>query len=40
VIGTARASQMSELAGAVSSFSLVVTGLLTAIVFPLVAKLC
>lgn len=40
VIGTARASQMSELAGAVSSFSLVVTGLLTAIVFPLIAKLC
>lgn len=38
VIGTARASEMSELAGAVSSFSLVVTGLLTAILFPLFSQ--
>ena len=38
VIGTARASEMSELTGAVSSFSLVVTGLLTAILFPLFSQ--
>ena len=35
VIGTARARQHSELTGAVSSLSLVVAGILTALVFPL-----
>ena len=38
VIGTTRAGEMSPLAGAVSSLSLVVAGLLTAIVLPLVAN--
>lgn len=38
VIGTARASETSELAGAVSSFSLVVAGLLTAVLFPLFSQ--
>ena len=36
VIGTSRANELSPLAGAVSSLSLVVAGLLTAVVFPLV----
>ena len=36
VIGTARARQHSELAGAVSSLSLVVAGILTALVFPII----
>jgi putative effector of murein hydrolase len=36
VIGTARANELSPLTGAVSSLSLVVAGLLTALVFPLV----
>ena len=40
VIGTARANEISELTGAVSSFSLVVAGLLTAIIFPLAATSC
>ena len=35
VIGTAKANELSPLTGAVSSLSLVVAGLLTAIVFPL-----
>ena len=35
--GTAKANEMSQLTGAVSSLSLVVAGLLTAIVLPLVA---
>lgn len=35
VIGTARANELSPLTGAVSSLSLVVAGLLTALVFPL-----
>ena len=35
VIGTARARQHSELAGAVSSLSLVVAGIMTALVFPI-----
>ena len=35
VIGTARARQHSELAGAVSSLSLVVAGILTAVMFPI-----
>lgn len=36
VIGTSKAMEYSELAGAASSLSLVVAGLLTAVVFPLV----
>lgn len=36
VIGTARANELTPLTGAVSSLSLVVAGLLTALVFPLV----
>lgn len=36
VIGTARANELSPLTGAVSSLSLVVAGLLTALVFPVV----
>lgn len=39
VIGTAKANEISPLAGAVSSLSLVVAGLLTALVFPLITKL-
>ena len=39
VIGTARANELGDLIGAVSSLSLVVAGLLTAIVFPLVSTL-
>lgn len=39
VIGTARATEMSKLTGAVSSLSLVVAGLLTAIVLPIVSNL-
>ena len=35
VIGTARARQHSEVAGAVSSLSLVVAGILTAVIFPI-----
>lgn len=38
VIGTARAREHSELAGAVSSLSLVVAGILTAVVFPVLLK--
>lgn len=38
VIGTAKASEMSPLTGAVSSLSLVTAGLLTAIVLPLLAN--
>ena len=34
VIGTAKASEQSELTGAVSSLSLVIAGILTAILFP------
>ena len=40
VIGTAKASEISLLTGAVSSLSLVVAGLLTAICFPLLTRLC
>lgn len=36
VIGTSKAMEYSELAGAASSFSLVIAGLLTAVLFPLV----
>lgn len=39
VIGTAKANQISPLTGAVSSLSLVVAGLLTAVLLPLVAAL-
>lgn len=39
VIGTAKANQISPLTGAVSSLSLVVAGLLTAVLLPLVASL-
>lgn len=39
VIGTSRASQLSELTGAVSSLSLVVAGILTALLCPLVLSL-
>lgn len=38
VIGTAKATEMSKLTGAVSSLSLVVAGLLTAIVLPILAN--
>lgn len=38
VIGTTRASELSPLAGAVSSLSLVVAGLLTAVLFPLLTQ--
>lgn len=37
VIGTAKASELGELTGAVSSLSLVAAGLLTAVAFPLLA---
>lgn len=39
VIATAKASEISPLAGAVSSLSLVVAGLLTAVLFPLLSGL-
>lgn len=39
VIGTSRASELSALTGAVSSLSLVVAGLLTASIFPMLTKL-
>ena len=39
VIGTAKANEISTLTGAVSSLSLVVSGLLTALVFPLLTSL-
>lgn len=39
VIGTSKANEMSPLTGAVSSLSLVVAGLLTAVLFPLLARL-
>ena len=39
VIGTAKANELSPLTGAVSSLSLVVAGLLTAIVFPLLLEI-
>ncbi len=39
VIGTARANELSPLAGAVSSLSLVVAGLMTAVLFPVLAGL-
>ena len=39
VIGTSRAAEMGDLQGAVSSLSLAVAGLLTAVLFPLVCML-
>ena len=39
VIGTAKANELSELTGAVSSLSLVVAGLVTAILFPIITAL-
>ena len=39
VIGTAKANEFSSLTGAVSSLSLVIAGLLTAILFPLILQL-
>lgn len=39
VIGTAKANELGQLTGAISSLSLVVAGLLTAVVFPLVTQL-
>ena len=39
VIGTAKANELGELTGAVSSLSLVVAGLVTAVIFPLFLKL-
>lgn len=39
VVGTSRASEISPLTGAVSSLSLTVSGILTAVVFPLVCGL-
>lgn len=39
VIGTSRASQLSDLAGATASLSLVVAGLLTAVIFPILIPL-
>ena len=38
VVGTAKASEISDLIGAVSSLSLVVAGLLTAVLFPVVVN--
>ena len=39
VIGTSRASQLGDLAGATASLSLVVAGLLTAVIFPILIPL-
>ena len=39
VIGTAKATELNALSGAVSSLSLVVAGLLTAVVFPLITAM-
>ena len=39
VIGTAKANELSALTGAVSSLSLVVAGLLTAVILPLAVQL-
>jgi putative effector of murein hydrolase len=38
VIGTAKANEISTLTGAVSSLSLVVSGLLTALAFPILTR--
>ena len=39
VVGTAKANELSPLTGAVSSFSLVISGIITAIVLPIVVEL-
>ena len=39
IIGTAKARELSELSGAVSSLSLTVAGILTAILYPIVTML-
>lgn len=39
VIGTAKANEMSAITGAASSLALVIAGLLTAVIFPLVVNL-
>lgn len=39
VVGTAKANELSPLTGAVSSFSLVISGIITAVVLPIVVKL-
>lgn len=39
IMGTSKAAEMSDLAGAVSSTSLTISGILTAVLFPLVLKL-
>ena len=39
VVGTSRATELDPLAGAVSSLSLVVAGVLTAVIFPFLCKL-
>ena len=39
VVGTTKANEMGALQGAVSSLSLVVAGILTAVLFPLVVSL-
>ncbi len=39
IMGTSKAAEMSDLAGAVSSASLTISGILTAVLFPLVLKL-
>jgi len=38
VIGTAKANELSSLSGAVSSLSLVVAGLMTALLFPVLTN--
>ena len=40
VVGTAKANELSPLTGAVSSFSLVISGIITAIVLPIIVELC
>ena len=39
VVGTAKANELSPLTGAVSSFSLVISGIITAVILPIVVKL-
>lgn len=39
VVGTAKANELSPLTGAVSSFALVISGIITAVILPIVVKL-
>ena len=39
VVGTAKAHELSPLTGAVSSFALVISGIITAVILPIVVKL-